>query len=337
MPKPAYRIDAQSGDGAVNALPVAPTLIEVLDVLGPESDSLRVTLPALTAAGEIVEHPPHGRRLRAWLGYANAELYDMGEYIVSGVDFQRSAAGYSLTVSADTVAALEAIKAPVDRSWNDIAIEDVFATIAGKHGLEPHISASVRSRIHGARIVRDEAQEGESDLAFLSRIGKRYNAQFSIKDGRALWLMVGDGKSIEGRDLPRHGVALEGEGLTWDVAYLDRPMYGKVEAVWTNFRNPLGNVVSAGDGEPVYRMRHPFAGEGEARLAAESMLDEFERAVADFTLTMPGRPEIRAGHLVDCATHFPVAGVWYVAEAQHVYDGGGLTTRLRLTAANGRG
>ena len=204
----------------MNALPVAPTLIEVLDVLGPESDSLRVTLPALTAAGEIVEHPPHGRRLRAWLGYANAELYNMGEYIVSGVDFQRSAAGYILTVSADTVAALEAIKAPVDRSRNNIAIEDVFA---------------------------------------------------------------------------------------------------------------------AGAGEPVYRMRHPFAGEGEARLAAEAMLGEFERAVADFTVAMPGRPEIRTGHLVDCATRFPVAGVWYVAEAQHVYDGGGLTTRLRLTAANGRG
>ena len=221
-------------------------------------------------------------------------------------------------MSADTVAALEAIKAPVDRSWNDIAIEDVFATIAGKHGLEPRISASARSRIHDARIVRDEAQEGESDLAFLSRIGKRYNAQFSIMDGRALWLMVGDGKSIEGRDLPRHNVELEGEGLTWDVAYLDRPMYGKVEAVWTNFRNPLGNVVSAGDGEPVYRMRHPFAGEGEARVAAEAMLDDFERAVADFTVAMPGRPEIRAGHLVDCATRFPVAGVWFVVEAQQV-------------------
>ena len=72
-------------------------------------------------------------------------------------------------------------------------------------------------------------------------------------------------------------------------------------------------------------------------VAAQAMLDEFERAVTEFTLTMPGRPEIRAGHLVECATRFPVAGVWYVAEAQHVCDGGGLTTRLRLTAANGRG
>ena len=79
-------------------------------------------------------------------------------------------------------------------------------------------------------------------------------------------LLVVVHKSVGGRDLPRHGVALEGDGLTWDVGYLDRPMYGKVEAVWTNFRNPVGNVVSAGDGEPAYRMRHPFAGEGETRL-----------------------------------------------------------------------
>ena len=67
------------------------------------------------------------------------------------------------------------------------------------------------------------------------------------------------------------------------------------------------------------------------------MLDEFERVVEEFSLSMPGRPEIRAGHLVECPTRFPVASVWYMAEAQHVYDGGGLTTRLRLTAANGRG
>ena len=150
----------------------------------------------------------------------------------------------------------------------------------GKQGLVQRIRASVRSRIRGGRIVRDKAQEGEGDLAFLPRLGKRHDAQFSIEDGRALWLMVGDGKSAEGRNLPRRGVALE----------------------------------------------------VEVRGAAE-----FDCAVANFTLSMPGRPEVRAGHLVDCPTRFPVVGLWYVAEAQHVYDGGGLTTRLRPTAANGRG
>ena len=331
MPKPAYRLEV---DG--EPLPVRPLIIEILDLLGPESDSLRLTLPALTSAGEIVDHPPHGRRIRAWLGYANAELYDLGEYIVNAIDFHRSAGGYSLSVSADTLAALEAIKAPVDKSWHDIAIEDVFATIAAKYDLEPRISASVRARISGARIIRAEVQNAESDVAFLERLGRRYNAQFSIKDGRALWLRVGDGKSIEGQDLPRHDVALEGEGLTWDASYLDRPMYGKVEAVWANVASPLGNVVDAGLGDPVYRMRGIFAVEGEARLAAEAMLDEFERDVAAFSLSMPGRPEIRAGHLINCTTRFPVAGLWYVAEAQHVYDPSGLTTRLQLNAHNDR-
>ena len=52
------------------------------------------------------------------------------------------------------------------------------------------------------------------------------------------------------------------------------------------------------------------------------MLDKFERDAAEFSLSMTGCPEIRAGHLVNRATRFPVAGLWYFAEGHHVAAAG---------------
>ena len=184
--------------------------------------------------------------------------------------------------------------------------------------------------------MRDFYAEGESDLAFLNRIGRRYNAQFSIKERRALWLRVGDGKSAAGQDLPRHDVNLEGEGTTWDASYLDRPAYDRVEAVWTNFANPADTKITVGSGDVTYKMRHTFPTADDARIAAEAQLEEFERGTAELSVSLPGRPEIRAGHLVNAVTRFPTAGLWYCGEAQHIYDSGGLATRLRPTARNPR-
>ena len=130
MTTPAYRIDVRSADGTTAPLPVRPLTIEVLDVLGPESDNLRLTLPAAGPTGEIVAHPPHGRRIKVALGYEHGDLHDLGEYVVSAVDFHRSQAGYTIVISADTPEILEQIKAPRNRSWNDISVEDVFTTIA---------------------------------------------------------------------------------------------------------------------------------------------------------------------------------------------------------------
>ena len=322
--RPAYKLEVSG-----RPLPLPALSVEVVDSLGPTSDTLRVKLPGQTGTGDIVEHSRHGVRIAVALGFEGAPLEDFGEFVVSGIAFE--GAPYTVTISADTPAVLEAIKAPVDRSWDDIFLPDLVSSIAGKYGLEPVLSERLRSA-H----VAHEDQAAESDLAFLNRIGKRYNAQFSIKEGRALFLVVGDGKSASGGDLPRHDVALEGEGLTWDVSYRDRPMYGTVEAAWTDLATGLARTATAGQGEPIYRMRHPFATEGEARHAATALRDDFERDVAGFSLSMPGRPQIRAGHLVNCTTRFPVSGLWYVAEAQHVYDPSGLTTRLQLNAHNDR-
>ena len=56
-------------------------------------------------------------------------------------------------------------------------------------------------------------------------------------------------------------------------------------------------------------MRHPFASKGEALVDTAAMPDEFERDSAVFSLFMTGRPEIRTGHLINCAMRFLFAGV----------------------------
>ena len=312
MTRPVYDLKVNG-----RPLPIEPLEIEVIDNLGPMADSLRVTLPGVDGTGTVIAHPPHGRKITAAFGYTNTPLQVMGEFVVSGVDFH--APPVIMTITADTpelLGEMGAIKAPKTKSWHDISLPDLFSTIVQRYSLIPRLSERLRG-IHIAHVD----QVAESDLAFLTHIGRTHNAVFTIKEGNAVLLVRGDGKNIFGADLPRHDVDLDAsDGITWDANYLDRPAYGSVVADWSD-TNAGGGVqaVTVGDGEPVYQIRHPYASEGEARFAAEAELDEFRREVAELSISMPGRPAIRAGQLLNVTTRYPVGGLWYIAEAQHTY------------------
>ena len=312
-----------------NELPVPPLSITVVDNLGPESDALEVALPAVDGSGNIVAHPPHGRRIRAALGYAGQAPEEMGEFVVSAVTFQGSGTDAGVvTIHADTPELLGeggAIKAPVQRSWFDVNLQDLFTTVVSKYNLEPHVSPSIRD----VQVVQ-AFQDSESDLAFLTRLGKKHNATFKIDDNRALWI-VQDSGTVRGQALARHDVALTGEGVLWTARYLDEPEFNSVTARWIDYTGGGGEAIkteTVGEGEPIYSMRHPYPTQAEAKLAAQAEYDEFRRGTRDLELTIPGRPEIRAGSLVELKTELPVADTWFVQTAEHSYDAAGLRTRL---------
>ena len=320
---PAYRLQVAGND-----LPVPPLSIEITDKLGSDSDALRITLPGRDASGEFVRQPRHGIEITAALGFEGQPLQDFGTFVVSAVALQGPPD--VATITATTPELLGSIKAPRSRSWDDITLPDLLASIVQPYGLIPLLSESLRA----IRIEHID-QDAESDLAFLTRVARRNNGVFSIKNHRAMIIKVGDGRRPSGAAVMQHDVQVDdGSVLTWDANFLDRPNYSKVVARWTDFAGGEVRSVSVGDGEPVYEMRHPYTSEAEALLAAQAELDAFTREVADLSLSLPGRPEIRAGNLVNCVTGRLFGGIWYVAEAQHSYAAGGLTTRLNLNAHN---
>ena len=323
---PAYRLQVAGND-----LPVPPLSIEITDKLGSESDALRFTLPGRDASGEAVRQPRHGVEITAALGYEGQPLQDFGTYVVSAVGLQ----GPSdvATITATTPELLGSIKAPRSRSWDDVTLPDLLGSIVQPYGLIPLVSESLQS----VRIEHID-QDAESDLAFLTRVARRNNGVFSVKNNRAMIIKVGDGRRPSGAAVLQHDVRVDdGRGLTWDASFADRPDYRQVTAKWADYGGLGSRSVFVGTGEPIYEMRHPYTSEAEALMAAQAELDAFTREVASLSLSLPGRPEIRAGNLVNCVTDRLFGGVWYVAEARHSYDASGLTSRLQCTAANDRG
>ena len=326
--RPVYRLHV---DG--QPLPVKPLSVQIIDNLGPESDLLRVTLSGLSATGDVVGHPRHGVMITAGLGFADQAIENYGKFAVTAVDFH--APPVILVITGNTPELFGengAIKAPRTFSWDNKSLGDILSTIAQRHQLNPRLSRSLQD----VRFTHVD-QVGESDLAFLTRLARRSNGTFTIKDANAMIVRVGDGETLSGGKLPSHDVDLDdGDGLTWDANFLDDPNYKSVVAKWHNPNTGKEGRIQVGDGEPVYEIRHPYPSAAEAHLAALAELDEFERGVAELSLSLPGRPEIRAGHLVRCRSRHPVDGLWYVYEAQHTYDDSGLTTRLSLNAHNAR-
>lgn len=324
MPKPTYRLEV-----AGRPLPVPPTSVEIVDVLGPASDLLRIEVP-----WEYQGQPRHGVKVKAALGYAGQSLHNYGDFAVNAVDFHWGPQGGQLVVSAGTPELLgenSTIKAPRTRSWEDRSLSDILSTIAQANGL----GARVASGLQGVR-VRFENQIAESDLAFLDRIARNYGGQFTIKDGTAMIVQKGGGqKLVRTSNHPTHVVRLA-EMLSADANFLDAPDYKAVAAKWIDLGTGEEHRVLAGSGEPIYEIRHPHGTEAEARLAAQSQFEELQRETAELRLALPGRPEIRAGHLVTCRTRgLPVDGrEWFVEQAHHRYSDAGLGSILECTAAN---
>lgn len=324
--KPSYRLQVNG-----HPLAVAPLSIEAVDQLGTESDHLQITLPGKNPGGEFVRHPRHGTPITCALGYEGSPLQDFGTFVVSSVELQGPPDVISL--GCDTPELTGAIKAPRTRSWEDTSLDDILRTIASEHGLTPRLGENLR----GVRFEHIDQGPAESDLAFLTRLARRSNAIFTVKNGRAMIIKVGDGTMPDGASIPQHDVWLdEGHVLTWDARYSDRPAYGQVAAKWTDHGTGETNQVTVGASEPTYEVRTEYPTEEEARMAASAQLDEFTREVAQLTLTLPGRPSILANHQVNLITERLISGVWHVSQARHRFDNSGLTTTLECTARNDR-
>jgi phage protein D len=119
----------------------------------------------------------------------------------------------------------------------------------------------------------------------------------------------------------------------WDI--VEREKVGRVEAEWRDVDAGTRETVTAGEGDPVHRLRHVHGSETEARRAAEAKLRRAERGKVELNALLAGfEPALFAGGTADASGIYPgIDGRFLVRRVEHRLAGA-LTTRVRAQASD---
>lgn len=298
------------------------------DEAGFKSDTLAVKLD--NRDYEIAV-PPKGATLELALGYGDA-LTKIGQFIV---DEPASAGPVStLTIKAKAADMLGAFaKERKTRSWGEETLSEIVTEIAGEYGLTPRVADSLSAVVVAPIPYAQIDQTNETDSHFLTRLAKKYDAVSKPVFGHLIFVPKGEAKSASGQAIPAVTLT-EADVTSWSARAPERGKYKSAKAYWINPQTQEREFVIAGDGAPIFSLRHGYASAEEAEAAAASKLAALARAASTLSLSLPGNAALAAEGRVTFETRDTLAaGDWIVTRVEHELSGGsggGFHTRLDL-------
>lgn len=316
----AYKIIA---DGSNITELVADRLLsaEITDQAGVKSD--RLTL-VIDDRDQRLEMPKTGAKIEISLGYVGQALVKMGAYVVDEVDV--SGPALEMTIRANAADMTGSIKAPKERSFDNITLGNLVRTIATDNGLQPAIASDLANRDLG------HVDQTESDMQLLQRICTEQGATCKVADGRLVVAARAAGKATTGATLPV-SVINAGDCASWSATLTDRSKYKSVKAFYQDVGAAKRTSVTAGKGAPALTLKNSYATKAEAQRAAESKLKALENGTGKVTITgLIGDPAMsaeRLATLVGFRSGIDGDG-WVVNSVTHSFSSDGYTCGLEL-------
>ncbi|MNQ89612.1 Phage late control protein GPD [compost metagenome] len=173
-------------------------------------------------------------------------------------------------------------------------------------------------------------QTNESDVSFLNRIGKRYDAVATIKDGKLLFLPIEQGRTASGKDMPTLTLSRrDGDRITFHVS--EREKYSGVQAAYQDKEKSAQRSVIAGKPDNAKKLKTVYASEADALENARAEWQRVQRGVAKFDMTLAyGRPDLSPQTKVELpGLKKPIgAYTWLLVKLTHSLNESGLTTRF---------
>lgn len=282
MAEPACLIEMDGRD--VTALMRDRLLsITVTDNDGEQADEVEIELDD---RGYAVPEPPRGAIMTVALGYVGAPLWPVGRFTVD--EAWPEGPPDRLLVKGKAADMRQGLKAARRRAWRDTTVGGIVEAIAAEHGLDPAVAPDL-----AARPVAHLDQAGESDLHFLTRLGRDHGATAAPKGGALVFAPGASGLSATGKAL--EAITLDRRDLIdWKGVSADREGYGTVRARYRDLGSARTVYATAGGGDPVRTLRNTYADEAAAKAAAEAELSRLGRAAGGVELTLPGLPALMA-------------------------------------------
>jgi len=298
--------------------------LTVTDEAGYKSDTVEITLDDRDNA---IELPSPGAPLIVFMGYKETFLAPMGIFTADEVGAKGPPDRVIIRGKAVNLGG--PIKEQKTRSWDEKTIEEIIVKIAGEHSLEPKVAEALKPFVY-----EHLDQTDESDINFLTRIGRDHDAIATVKGEALLFIAKGESTTASGRPMIPHTITKSGK-LSWSMNFATRGNFNSVEANWHNEATGEKETVTAGEGSPVKKLRHAHSTQVEAEGAAKAKLTELKRGDHTLSITMQGDPlVISGGQIVALGFRIGVAGIWSIKSARHMIDGGGFSTEIDTEKPN---
>jgi uncharacterized protein len=312
--KPDFRILANKRDITAE---VRQRLVSISlsDATGIESDTLELVISD-TDPARPVRKPSRGAELELSLGY-NGSLVRMGAFVVDEIEIS----GWPRTISIrargtpfdESTSGAAHLQTQKTRTWKrETTIGDMVAKIAKEHGLKANVSQSLKQTK-----MPQFNQTAESDISFLVRVGKRYDAMVKPGGGKLSFIRRGEQSKADGSPMPT--IAIKANEVTsFHFTEASRDDGGTIVAFWHATKQARRRQIEVGSGEPVTQLRHFYATEDAAKAAAKSELDKRKRGQATLSVSLPGNPALSAEcALAPSGFHPDMPTTWLVTRVSH--------------------
>lgn len=323
--RPTFRLYANSSE-ITQTIRDRLISLRFTDEVGVQSDILEIVL-ADHIAEQPIEIPPTGAELDLYLGYDDA-AQKIGTFVCDEVEI----AGYpgEVTIRArasqfdDSKGGKSNLQTQKTRSWpKDTKLGDVAKKIAKEHGMTSVVASTLANVL-----LPHMAQTDESDLHFLMRVARKFDAIAKAAGGKLIIARRGESRTASGANMP--AVTLTpGDVSRFRVVQSKRETAGEVVAYWHDVNSAKRHEVKVGTGEPVTRLKMQYPTQEMALAAARSDLERRKRGKVTASLTLPGRPDLVAeGKLTLSGFRSGVDGVWSITRAEHILGAQGYTTTI---------
>ena len=319
MSAPTYRLrlDGQDITPKINARLISLSLEEAR---GDTADQLDLVLSDHDGALAL---PRKGVKIELAIGFIGQELVDKGRFVVDEVE--HSGAPDTVTIRARSADLRDSLRVRRDQSWHATTLGDIVKTIAARHRIDQRVAPALASVA-----VAHLDQTNESDLNFVTRLAKRFDAVATVKAGSLLFLPINGSKTASGARLPTIAIT-RASGDSHHFTQSDRDAYTGVRAYWHDGKKANRKGVLVGTKITPKTLKDTYSSEADAMAAAKAEWQRIQRGLATLKLTLAvGVPSLVPQSPVT-VTGFKqqIDGTkWLASRVTHKLDDSGLTTEV---------
>ncbi|MDQ0650419.1 contractile injection system protein, VgrG/Pvc8 family [Pseudomonas cedrina] len=283
---------------------------EHIDTAGFVSDQLKLTLDIEGLEGL----PDLGGKIGLRVGYLESGLVDKGVFKIT----QRKPSLFPMRL------VLVATAAPFDEhefkqrrtaSHGPTTLGTLFRQLTSRYGFSPRVAPE----LDGEHIAHID-QTNESDMAFLTRLAKRFDAVAKPVDELYVLGRKGQVKSLSGKALPDVRLSVTRDNHPGDHAFISasftetsRAKYNGAQTSWWDAAAGKKHGVEVGI-QPFKVLTQRYPSEDEARSAAQGEMRRVGREGLQIDVVCPGNPWLAAEGLLLLDESWPgfMQGRWSI-------------------------
>lgn len=300
------------GAGIINANLIS---WQIVDAAGYRSDQLTLTV----AAPDLDSLPASGESL----SFSWGMVVDGVENMINKGSFTITRVTPKLWPHQVTIVATAAqfqvndqseFKLRRSQSWHNTTLGAVFRELVDRHNLSPRIAPDL-DQIAIAHIDQND----ETDMSFLTRIARQYDAVAKPIDKLYVMARRGQLKSLSGQSLSPVVISLPKDNQPMSSSFInaefdnpERRKFGGCSAVWVNADGDEQKVEVGV--KPFKRLTQRFTNDTEARQRCDAEMRKISRTGSTIRLNLPANPLLAAEGLIMLDDSFPayMMGTWSI-------------------------